>query len=404
MKLPFFKNLETPLAWAQLSHQKVRLAVATTGVCFANILMFTQMGLLSMLTEGTTKLQESLAGDLFLVSSFSPTLRWGMSFPRSVMYQAGGIDGVASVSPIYIGSANWVNPQELSKTNDSKQEGEAFTNEVRIIAINPAQPPVFNLSEVNQQITKLNIPDTVLFDRFSQDSFGDITQLINGTQEVTTIMGNRRTHVVGLFNMGSSLSNNGNVIMSDWNYAQRSGGEKLDQVAIGVLRLDKGANLEAIQATLRANFPDNLGVGVFTRQELIVREQEFEMSEPNGVVLTFGTIVGFLVGVIIVYQVLYSDINDHLSEYATLKAMGYSDISLLNVIITEAIILGIMGFIPGFVASLGLYQLLASLTKIPLTMKLTVAIQVFILTQIMCALSGAIATNKLRSADPADVF
>ena len=180
MKLTFLKNLETPLAWAQLSHQKVRLAVATTGVCFANILMFTQMGLLSMLTEGTTKLHESLAGDLFLVSSFSPTLRWGMSFPRSVMYQAGGIDGVASVSPIYISSANWVNPQELSKTNDSKQQGEAFTSEVRIIAINPAQPPVFNLSEVNQQITKLNVPDTVLFDRFSQDSFGDIPQLING--------------------------------------------------------------------------------------------------------------------------------------------------------------------------------------------------------------------------------
>ncbi|WP_088242939.1 ABC transporter permease DevC [Calothrix rhizosoleniae] len=404
MKLTFLKNLETPLAWAQLSHQKVRLAVATTGVCFANILMFTQMGLLSMLTEGTTKLHESLAGDLFLVSSFSPTLRWGMSFPRSVMYQAGGIDGVASVSPIYISSANWVNPQELSKTNDSKQQGEAFTSEVRIIAINPAQPPVFNLSEVNQQITKLNVPDTVLFDRFSQDSFGDIPQLINGKQEITTIMGNRRTYIIGLFNMGSSLSNNGNVIMSDWNYAQRSGGEKLDQVAIGVLRLDKGANLKAIQATLRANFLNNLGVEVYTRQELIVREQEFEMSEPNGVVLTFGTIVGFLVGVIIVYQVLYSDINDHLSEYATLKAMGYSDISLLNVIITEAIILGIMGFIPGFIASLGLYQLLASLTKIPLTMKLTVGIQVFILTQIMCALSGAIATNKLRSADPADVF
>ncbi|MEM1391724.1 MAG: ABC transporter permease DevC [Cyanobacteria bacterium P01_H01_bin.150] len=404
MKLSFIKNLETPLAWAQLSHQKVRLAVATTGVCFANILMFTQMGLLSMLTEGTTKLQESLAGDLFLVSSFSPTLRWGMSFPRTVMYQAGGIDGVASVSPIYISSANWVNPQELSKTNNSKQEGETFTNEVRIIAINPAQPPVFNLSEVNQQIAKLNVPDTVFFDRFSQDSFGDIPQLINGKPEITTIMGNRRTYVVGLFNMGSSLSNNGNVIMSDWNYAQRNGGEKLDKVAIGVLRLDKGANLKAVQATLRANFPDNLGVGVYTRQELIAREQEFEMSEPNGVVLTFGTIVGFLVGVIIVYQVLYSDINDHLSEYATLKAMGYGDISLLNVIITEAIILGIMGFIPGFMASLGLYQLLASLTKIPLTMKLTVAIQVFILTQVMCAVSGAIATSKLRSADPADVF
>ena len=402
MKLPFLKNLDTPLAWKQLSHQKVRFAVATTGVCFANILMFTQVGLLSMLTEGTTKLHESLAGDLFLVSSFSPTLRWQISFPRAFIYQAAGVSGVASASPIYISSANWINPQKLSKPNDSKQEEKIVSNQVRIIAFNPAQPPVLTLNEINQQIAKLNQPDTVLFDRLSQDSFGNISELMSQKKEIKTIMGNRRTYIVGLFNMGSSLFDNGNVIMSDWNYARRNGGESLDKVAIGVLKLDNQANLKVVQTILRDRFSESLRI--YTRQELIEREQRFEMSEPNGVVLRFGTIVGFLVGVIIVYQVLYADINDHLSEYATLKAMGYSDLSLLNVIITEAIILGIMGFIPGFIASLGLYQLLAILTKIPLTMKLSVVIQVFILTQIMCAVSGAIATNKLRSADPADVF
>ena len=130
----------------------------------------------------------------------------------------------------------------------------------------------------------------------------------------------------------------------------------------------------------------------------------FDASEPNGVILRFGTIVGFIVGIIIVYQVLYSDINDHLSEYTTLKAMGYGNRSLLVVVIQEVIILGVMGFIPGFIASVGLYQLLFMLTRIPIAMKVSIAIQVFILTLVMSIVSGAIATNKLRSADPADVF
>ncbi len=130
----------------------------------------------------------------------------------------------------------------------------------------------------------------------------------------------------------------------------------------------------------------------------------FDASEPNGVILRFGTIVGFIVGIIIIYQVLYSDINDHLSEYTTLKAMGYGDRSLLVVVIQEVIILGVMGFIPGFIASVGLYQLLFMLTRIPIAMKVSIAIQVFILTLVMSIVSGAIATNKLRSADPADVF
>jgi putative ABC transport system permease protein len=111
-----------------------------------------------------------------------------------------------------------------------------------------------------------------------------------------------------------------------------------------------------------------------------------------------------VVGVIIVYQVLYADINDHLSEYATLKAMGYSDRALLMVVLQEAIILAVLGFLPGFIASLGIYQLLTILTRIPLAMKTGVAIRVFVLTVVMCGVSGAIATSRLRSADPADVF
>lgn len=402
-------QFEAPLSWAQLSHQKVRLVVATTGVCFANILMFTQLGLQALLSEGTTSLHESLSGDLVLASAFSPTLQFGMTFPRSHLYRAAAIEGVQSVNPLYVGSANWVNPAELTKLPQAKAAdegadegtGDLFGNQVRIIAFNPAQP-VLNLPEVNQQRNKLDAPGAVLFDRLSQPSLGELPVLLSQKPEVQTIMGNRRTYVVGLFGMGSTVFEKGNVIMSDWNYMGLMGSEALDKVSLGILALKPGADLTTVKTQLRATLPPE--VGIFTREEFIARERQYQETEPNGVILKFGTIVGFVVGIIIVYQVLYADINDHLSEYATLKAMGYAERTLLFVILQEALILAVLGFIPGFVTSVGIYQLLTILTRIPLTMKATVATQVFLLTLIMCLVSGAIASSKLRSADPADVF
>ncbi|NEQ27337.1 MAG: ABC transporter, partial [Microcoleus sp. SIO2G3] len=288
-----FRNLqiETPLSWSQLSHQKVRLIVATTGVCFANILMFTQLGLQAMLTEGTTLLHESLGGDLVLFSSFSPTLQFGLTFPKAYLVQAAAIDGVASASPLYLGSANWVNPQELGREPEefnADSTSDLFGNQVRIIAFNLNQP-VLNLAEVNQQLPRLSAPDTVLFDRLSQPSLGAISQLLTEQKEVMTLMGNRRVYVAGLFSMGSTLFEKGNVIMSDWNYSQREGQTSLDRVSVGILTLHPGANIETVKAALRSRLPKE--VAVLTREEFIQQEKQFQNSEPNGIILKFGTIV-----------------------------------------------------------------------------------------------------------------
>jgi putative ABC transport system permease protein len=400
-------NFEPPLAWSQLSHQKVRLLVAITGVCFANILMFTQLGLLAMLTQGTTKLHESLGGDLIVISAFAQSLQFRINFPRAYLFQAASVDGVVSANPVYIGRANWVNPTQLEQQDTSgkkkapRQRG-LFGNEVRIIAVNPAQPGILNIPSVNQQLDKITSADSVLYDQLSQSSLGDIPELFIKNSEVRTLMDNHRTYVVGLFSMGSTLFEKGNVVMSDWNYALRYGANNLNQARIGVISLEKGAHIKTVQAKLRAILPSD--VVVLTKEELVQRELQYQATEVNGVVLRFGTIVGFLVGVIIIYQVLYTDISEHLSEYATLKAMGYPDRSLLLVVLQEGVILGVLGFIPGFIASIGIYQLLVVLTRIPLAMQTSVAIQVFILTILMCSISGAVATNKLRSADPADIF
>jgi putative ABC transport system permease protein len=217
-------------------------------------------------------------------------------------------------------------------------------------------------------------------------------------------MGNRRTNVIGLFELGSTLFTKGYVVMSDWNYKQysKNKGDSLNNISVGLLTLEPGANPIQVQAKLRGNLPNT--IEVLTRKELILKEMQFWEADPSGIVLTFGAVIGFVVGVIVVYQVLYTDVAEHLPEYATLKAIGYSDQALLRVVLQEALILAVLGFVPGTITSVGVYQLLSALTRIPLTLRPDVAIQVFILTIFMCALSGAIAMRKLRTADPADVF
>jgi len=402
--LEIYWQTHKPLGWAQLTHRKVRLLVAMLGVTFANILIFTQLGLRAMLFDGVTLVPDHLRGDLFLVSAYAPNIDLG-SFPRIFLYQADAVEGVTAARPLYIEFANWVNPLDLEQsdpTSDDPQPSfELFPISVKILAFNPTQP-VLDIPAVNRQLNRLNAPGALLYDRLGQERLGPISALFRQQGGVSTLMDNRRVYVVGLFSLGSTLFDNGHVAISDWTYAQWYGTDSLDQVSVGCLTLAPGVEREAVRSHLQAILaPD---VRVLTQAELAAAEQAFRESLPNGKVLNFGALMGFIVGLVIVYQVLYTDISDHLPEYATLKAMGYSDTALLQVVLQEALILAIFGFIPGYFASYGVYHLLTHLTRVPITMTTTVALQVFILTLIMCGISAAIAMNKLRAADPADVF
>ncbi len=396
------------LAWSQLSHQKVRLAVALLGVGFANILMFTQLGLLSVLFDGVTLVHEQLSGDLYLVSAYSRLLG-RRSFPNIYLYQADAVAGVAQASPLYMGDQDWVDPEDLMAEEDAlpgaaerkqKKSGDLFPNRVRVLAFN-LERPVLNNTEVNQQLDKLSAPDSVLFDRMAQPGLGPVVELYGRDRQVQSLLANRRVYVVGLFNLGSTLFDKGNAIMSDYNYSRRSG-RSLDQVGVGILSLEPGADILAVQQQLVATLPDSLKV--LTKAELMQAEKDGRSRDPSGKVLAFGAVMGFIVGVIVVYQVLYTDVTDHLPEYATLKAMGYSNGRLIEVVLFEAILLALLGFVPGCGASVGVYKLLTWLTKIPVSMQFGVASQVFLLTVAMCMFSGIIAMRKLSKADPADIF
>jgi putative ABC transport system permease protein len=390
MAFKFFKTLQVdrPLAWSQLSHQKVRLAVAMGGISFANVLIFMQLGFLSLFSGGATALPKSLKGDLFLLNPTTEFLG-ANGFDRIRLYQAASVKGVATTIPFYIAPTAWA------------YSAEKKSFEGRVFAFNPVQE-VFEIPEINQQRDRLKIPNGVLFDRLAKPDFGPITQQFTEKGDVLALLNNRRVSVVGLFSLGNSFFlGGGNLILSEATYAEIFGSDKLSQVSVGIIKLEAGANPQSVKAGIEATVP---GVKAYTHEELIAKELKFQESTAVGPIFSFGAIMGFVVGVVIVYQVLYADVNDHLAEYATLKAMGYSDIALLMVIFQEAVILGVLGFIPGLFASVGMYSLLGGMTRLELIMTPDIAVTVFILTLIMCVMSAAIASGKLRSADPADVF
>jgi putative ABC transport system permease protein len=202
--------------------------------------------------------------------------------------------------------------------------------------------------------------------------------------------------------MGASFGADGNILTSDTNFIRLTNRDK-GLIDVGVIRLTPGSDAKVTAKKLMEILPKD--VKVFTKEEFINFELKYWQEGTSiGFIFTLGTVMGFIVGIVIVYQILYTDVADHLSEYATLKAMGYTDWYLLAVVFQEAIILSIVGFLPGTLAAVGLYTMTRNATSLPLLMTVARAATVLALTVIMCLVSGAIAVRKLRAADPADMF
>ena len=382
---------KTPLAWLQVKREKTRLAVALAGIAFANVLMFVQMGLKDALYDSAASPYAPLQGDLFIISPAFENLQVVKSFSRERLFQAAGVPGVESINSMYIGRGQWRNSQtRLSYT-------------ILTFGINPNQSP-FSLPEVNQQLPKLKLLNQVLYDQAGRESFfGNVPQQREQTPSLPVQINNRSTQVVGTFTLGASFAADGNLIASHSTFLRLFPERRPHEIDVGLLKLKSNADIEQVQSALQARLPKD--VLVLTLDELTTREKNYwSNGSPIGFIFDLGTIIGFLVGLVIVYQILYSDVSDHLPEYATLKAMGYSDSYLVSVLVQEALILAVLGFLPGLVLSSGLYFIAKSATLLPIGMTLSRAVLVLVLTIVMCTASGAVALQKLQAADPADVF
>jgi putative ABC transport system permease protein len=385
--------MSIPLAWLQLIHQKTRLLVAIAGIGFAVILIFFQLGMKEALFTSAIRLHQALDGDIFLVSPQSTALIAMKSFSRRRIYQAEAAPGVETISPIYLDFGIWKNP-----TNRS-------TRGILVIGYDPDRP-IFGTSMITpEQQQRVKMPDVVLFDRKSRAEFGDIEKLLATGKPVETEVRSRRITVQGLFDLGASFGADGNLITSDLNF-QRIFKRDPGLIDVGLIRLKPGADIATAIQYLRTNLQEKTGdIKIFSKEEFIEFERGYwQSSTAIGVIFTFGAIVSWIVGVVIVYQILYTDVADHLPEYATLKAMGYKGSYLLSVVFQEAVILSILGFIPAFGLACLVYNGLSGATSLPVTMTQQRGLFVLASTFIMCVASGAVAVLKVQDADPADIF
>ncbi|MBD2073363.1 FtsX-like permease family protein [Phormidium sp. FACHB-592] len=380
----------TPLGWLQLRHEKGRLLVALAGIAFADVLMFMQLGFQNALYDSNTRVIRAMLADIVLLSPKALNLQNPSTFARRRLLQAKDIPGVQTSTALYVNSIAWKNPQTRLNAN------------VRVFGFAPEQP-TFNLPEVHQQLNKLKLPDTALFDRGAKGQYAEVIAQVNQGKPVTAEVDRRTLTIAGLFRLGASFGADANLMVSDQTFLRLFPRRDAASISLGLIRIRPGSNPLQVAAALKAHLPED--VRVLTAQEYVQFEENYwKTTSPIGFVFGFGTTMAFVVGVVIVYQVLSTDVNAHLKEYATFKAMGYSNAYLLSIVFEEAVILAFLGFIPGAILPLGLYALAANATALPIYMTASRAVFVFVLTVVMCALSGVIATRKLQSADPADMF
>jgi putative ABC transport system permease protein len=391
MKAAVTKLLKrTPVAWLQVTNNPVKLMIALAGVSFSNLLMFFQLGLMDSLYNSQRKPIDRLRADLVMVSSGYSNFGALQNFKRSRIYQALGVEGVEGVAPLRIGRGNWITPA-------THQSFDVYVYGV------PLSQPSLNFVELESDPMQLQALGTAFFDRNSKKQYGDVIGALRRDGVYQLEVSGKALRIVNTFTMGATFAAEANLICSDSTFQYLFPRNNANDIQIGLIRLRPGASAAAVQAALQPLMRRD--VKVLTRDQLAALEVNYwKRNSSVGFIFSLGVLVGFVVGAIIVYQILYGDVMNSLPQYATLKAMGYTDRFVILVVIQQSAILAFVGFVPGVIVSSGLYWLLAAVTKLSVIMTFERALLVLLLTFVMCVGSGALATRKLVELDPADVF
>ena len=378
------------LGWLQLRHKPLRLVVALSGISFAVLLIMMQLGFRSALFESAARFHERFDYDIALFSPDSVFIVRPQPFSIRRLYQALGFDAVEEVTPVYIFPSVWKNPWN----NDRRS--------INTIGFNPDHS-LLSLNGFAEAQVLLKSQDVVLFDRASRPEFGQVAETLDAGKPVVTEINDREIVVVGLFEMGTSFGIDGTVITSDDNWLRLFPDRPRGEIQLGLIRLKEGRDADRVRDAIAEYLPND--VLVLTKRQFVQREKNYwNTATPIGYIFAFGAIMGFVVGAIIVYQILFADVSEHLNEYATLRAIGYRNRFVSGIVLQQAAILAVLGYLPGVAIVYWLYGKAAAATNLPLYITQERAITVFLMTLAMCAISALMAVRKVRRLDPAEVF
>ena len=383
-----------PLAWKNLTHDPRKLLVAIIGIAFAVVLMFQQRGFNHALFDSTVAIVEELDADLILYNPSRFALSSEVRFSRDAIDVSASTPGVESANPLYLENL-------FARLRTAGRRARP----IRVLGVDLDKDILLDRSgEILPQIDRLRSPETALMDRLSKKNYGIVLSKKSLPQSAE--LSGKQIEIVGLFQSGRDFAHDGNLIMSLDNFTQYFGYRAIDPLSVvdlGVVKVASNENAEAVANVLQEKLGD--GVAVLTKAQFIQKEIDFwSRNTPIGVIFAIGAVMGFVVGVIICYQILANDISEHLGEFATLKAMGYGNTYFFALVIKQAVYLSLLGFLPGLICAWLLFRINVSFTGLLMQLSWDRILFVFVLTVVMCVVSGLFALRKLLAADPASLF
>lgn len=421
--------MKTPLAWKNLSHNKVRTIIGVAGVGFAVILIFMQLGFKGGIVSTATQIYDALDFDLMIRSPAYLHLTEPRHFARQRVFQAESLPEVTRARPFYLGLTEWQAPvSRFRPVQYDLRDPEDPAGQWRGIIAMGTEPhdPGFARKDIRTKMQMLTDPRFVLVDTRSKPEYGPKQngEFSDADIGVETTLGPSRIQIVGLFELGTGMASNGACLVSPQGFVRACPWQTLDDVNFGLIKLRDPSQALAVKAKLEQifgvpAFPEegveaadleaselaNVDVEILTRDVVNARETERWVSgTPLGQIFSFAVWVAVFVGVAIVYQVLSTDIDNMMSEYATLKAIGYSNTYLTKVVLQQSVLLAVVGYIPSLAISAVLYEVIEGASGMPMTMTPRIMVIVFFLAIFMCVVSGLGALRKLFKADPVDLF
>lgn len=328
--------------------------------------------------------------DILISSVDANTLTDGSPLSRRVLFQALSDSEVAAAAPFYLAKVDW--------TRD-----DGSTASLNVYAL-PVEATRFAGPTIAPSLTSLSIPDSALIDQRTRGADPAALATVTPATPLRFEANGRTITATGSFALGGGFSADGALVVSDRTFLRLFPSRIAGTPTHVLVDVAPGAD-PATVATPLSTWLAGDAVQVRTMSSAQAADLSYQTTQrPTGVIFGFGVAMGVHVGLVIVYQVLSTDVADHLRGYATFKSIGDPHSFFLSIVFEEAVILGAIGFLPGLILSLGIYAAMAQATGLPVTMTTDRAAMVFVGTVLACAASGALATRRLRGANPADLF
>jgi putative ABC transport system permease protein len=384
------------LALLNILNNPKKTVLSLAGIGTAILLIFMQLGFRGAVENTATNIYSKMDYDILIRSPDYLHFMDSGKISLSILEDVAGMAGIASTNHMNVSVAKWRNPYTLE------------TRGILLIGANPTHSP-FRDPQVDQDFSRLTSIESVLIDQRSNREFGPKNGVRFSLADigVQSEVSDRQVRIDGLFEMGAGLAANGAVIVNEQGFQRLIPLVSPAQVSFGLIKLQAGVDPEemALQINRRLENSGQSTADVLTREESIQRELRRWLGEtPIGFIFNLGVLISFGVGALIVYMVLGNDVANRIHEYATMRAMGYSNYFLASVVLKQALYLAVFSFLPTLMLSLVLYSLTSWLANIPIQMTWGRVGFVWLLTLFMSAISGTLALKKLWQVAPAELF